>query len=112
VGPPVHRFSRPTVALSSSLDALAVEEDVTWLMGQSVPPSPPGFLARSASPVPPLEEVVSRIFARRTGLVIQKEQVSASTRGLNIAPTRQPERPETSMSPKGIVDILDDVCAR
>ncbi|KAF9645462.1 Dus-domain-containing protein [Thelephora ganbajun] len=114
---PVHRFSRPTFEAhdpcelypSSSLDNLEVPEDMSLLMDQSAPPSPIGSPTRSGSPIPPFEEVLSRIRAQKAAAAAQMDRVLPSTGDLETVSAGQPGRLETSMSLGKIADILDDI---
>ena len=112
---PVHQFSRPTptfetcdtrdLAPSSSLDDLKIVEGLPWLMDQNAPPSP------IESPIPPFEEVISRVRARKSAAATQKDQVTGFTRDPEIVSTGTPGRLETSMSFGRIADFLCDICA-
>ena len=96
---------------SSSLDGLQVVGDTEWLMDQSAPLSPIESPTRTGSPIPPFEEVISRVRDRKEALAVQKDQVSFSARGLETISASQSGRPETSMSLGMIEEILDDICA-
>ena len=115
--PPVHWFSHPIptfeacntrdLPLSSSLDDLKIAHDLPWLMDQSAPPSP--IESRSGSPIPPSEEVISRVRARKAAAAAQKDQIPASTRDPENVSVES-GRLETSMSFGRIADFLGDIC--
>ena len=81
---------------------------MSWMMDQGAPPSP--ISSRSGSPVPPFEEVLSRVRAQKTVAVAQKDQDTVSTRELGIVSAGQPGKLETSMSLGRIADFLSDIC--
>ena len=119
MGTPVHQFSRPTPTFeaydtrdltpTSSLDDLKIVEDLPWLMDQIAPPSP--IESRSGSPIPPFEEVISRVRARKAVAAAQKNQVTGFMRDPEIVSTGAPGRLETSMSLGRIADFICDICA-
>ena len=119
MGTSVHRFSRPALtfeahdtrdlAPSSSSEGPDIAEGLPWLMDQSAPPSPVG--SRPGSPILLFGEVISRVRRRKAAAAAKEDQVTGSTRDLEIVSTGTSGRLDTSMSLGRISDLLCDIYA-
>jgi len=74
-----------------------------------LPPSP--IESRSGSSILPFGEAISQVRRRKATATAEEDQVTGSTRDLEIVSTGMSGRLDTSMSLGRIADLLCDICA-